>query len=148
MKLTKKKCIFSFTIQIGEKWIHLHINFHFAYFHSCIEFQFGKCVNSFTRLRRLNIIFFKHKLSLCFISHLIPKIWRSGCTGPWILNFNSRWRWVVSIVHQPLYLQRKSFWIGGWMGPSTARNWTLFLLSSSTHSLVPIFLPLHVLQFH
>lgn len=76
------------SVKIGEKWIYLQIKFCFACIHFCTELQFGKHVNGngFTRLCWLNIILFKHKLSLCFISHHILKTWRSGCTGPWILK--------------------------------------------------------------
>jgi len=45
---------------------------------------------------------------------------RSGGTAPLILNLGMRWRWMVSLTLQLLYLQRQnsgSYWIGGWMGP-------------------------------
>jgi len=28
---------------------------------------------------------------------------------PFVLNLSTRWRWVVSFMHWPLYLWRKSF---------------------------------------
>ena len=45
---------------------------------------------------------------------------RSGGTAPLILKLGMRWRWMVSLTPQLLYLQRQnssSYWPGGWMGP-------------------------------
>jgi hypothetical protein len=63
----------------------------------------------------------KVKLSLCLTKHRAMKTyWGSGGTAPCILDLCTRWSWVVSFTHRPLYPQGKSpgtHWIGGWMGP-------------------------------
>jgi hypothetical protein len=44
----------------------------------------------------------------------------SGGVAPRILNFGTRWRWVVSFTYRPLYSRLKSpgiHWVEGWVGP-------------------------------
>jgi hypothetical protein len=43
---------------------------------------------------------------------------RSRGISPLILNFSTRWRWVISFMSQPLYPGSESdnHWLGGWMG--------------------------------
>jgi len=36
--------------------------------------------------------------------------WGSGSTSARILDFGTRWRWVVSFMARPLYPQGKSHW--------------------------------------
>jgi hypothetical protein len=46
--------------------------------------------------------------------------WGSGGIVPCILDLGTRWRWVVSFTHRPLYPQgttRGTHWTGGWVGP-------------------------------
>jgi len=76
--------------------------------------------------------------------------WGSGGIAPWILNFSTRWKWVVSFTSWLLYTQGKSLQypldrrVGGPQSQigcggeekkshyCPSRNWTLFI---PTHSL-------------
>jgi hypothetical protein len=50
----------------------------------------------------------KVKLSLCLTKHHAMKTyWGSGGIAPRILDFGTRWRWVVSFTPLPLYPQGK-----------------------------------------
>jgi hypothetical protein len=63
----------------------------------------------------------KVKLSLRFLTeHHAIKTYYSGGTEPRILDLGTRWRWVVSFTHWPLYPTERAagtHWIGGWVGP-------------------------------
>jgi hypothetical protein len=51
----------------------------------------------------------KVKVPLCFTKyHGMKMYWESGRTIPRILNLGTRWMWVISFTHRPLYPQRKS----------------------------------------
>jgi hypothetical protein len=51
------------------------------------------------------------KLSLCWTKyHAMKTYWGSGGIAPRILDFGTRWRWVVSFTSRPLYPQGKSRW--------------------------------------
>jgi hypothetical protein len=51
----------------------------------------------------------KVKLSLCLTNHHAMKMyWGSGGIVPRIFNIGTRWRWVASFTHQPLYPRGKS----------------------------------------
>jgi hypothetical protein len=58
----------------------------------------------------------KVKLSLCFTKHHVMKTyplptvtyWGNGGIAPYILNFGTRWKWVVSFTHRPLYSRDKN----------------------------------------
>jgi hypothetical protein len=42
--------------------------------------------------------------------HAMEEYWGSGDISPRILDFGTRWRWVVTLAPRPLYLQGKSPW--------------------------------------
>jgi hypothetical protein len=51
----------------------------------------------------------KTKSSLCLTKHHAMKTyWGSGGIAPRIVDFGTRWRWVVSFTHRPLYPQGKN----------------------------------------
>jgi hypothetical protein len=51
----------------------------------------------------------KVKLSLCLTKHYAMKTyWGSGSIAPHILNLGIRWRWVINLMPQPLYLRGKN----------------------------------------
>jgi hypothetical protein len=46
--------------------------------------------------------------------------WERRCVGPRILDFGTRWRWVVSFTPRPIYPRERTpgtHWIGVWVGP-------------------------------
>lgn len=50
----------------------------------------------------------KDKLSLVLNTACRPYVWRSGITAPCILNFGTRWRWVLSLRRRPIYPRGRS----------------------------------------
>jgi len=52
-------------------------------------------------------------------------VWGSASIPPPILNFGSRWRWVVSFTPRKLYPEKRApitHWTGGWVDPEPV--WT------------------------
>jgi hypothetical protein len=68
----------------------------------------------------------KVKMSLCLTKHhAMRTYWGSGSIAPRILNLGTRWRWVVSLTHRPLYPEERTpgtHWVGGWVGPRTGQD--------------------------
>jgi len=63
----------------------------------------------------------KIQLFLC-VSTANEDVGGSACIALCILNLSTRWKWALSFMLWPLYLQRRAIstcWIGCWAGPKT-----------------------------
>jgi hypothetical protein len=61
--------------------------------------------------RRMMMVKVKGKVVPCLTKHhAMNAYWGSGVIAPRILDPGTRWRWVVSFTHRPLYPPGKSPW--------------------------------------
>jgi hypothetical protein len=89
---------------------HKELTFPLAFYRTCSAHlqEFGTLFffSVFRLIVKVNV-----KLFLCLTErHAMRTYWWSGGIALRILDFGTRWRWVVSFTLQPLYSQGKSPW--------------------------------------
>jgi hypothetical protein len=67
----------------------------------------------------ISLHYILNSLSLCLIKHhAIKTYWGSGCIASRILDFGTKWWWVISLT--PSERAPGTHWIGGWVDPRRA----------------------------